>query len=156
MKSQLSEFPRILHLELRDHNAAFLWGPRKVAKTTLLRQQFAAARYIDLLQSDLKTSLLLRPSLLREEVAANHYDLVVVDLDVDLVIGDLDLAVEFKASRKVDERDLKGLRALMDDQRVRQAAVVSQDPVMRSLPGGVTVYPWQQFCQKLWAGDLLT
>jgi hypothetical protein len=33
-------------------------------------------------------------------------------LEVDLIIGDLQLAVEFKASCKVDERDLKGLRTL--------------------------------------------
>ena len=76
-------------------------------------------------------------------------------LEVDLVIGDLDLAIDFKASHKVDERDLKGLRALMEGQKVRQAAVVSQDSYIRRLPGNVTVYPWQRFCEKLWAGDLL-
>ncbi len=76
-------------------------------------------------------------------------------LEVDLVMGDLDLAAEFKASHKVDERDIKGLRALMEDQRVRQAAVVSQDDVIRKLPGGITVDPWQKFCEKLWAGDLV-
>ena len=382
---QLSQYSRILSVDLRRHNAAFLWGPRKVGKTTLLKQQYGAAHFFDLLQSDLKTSLLLRPSRLREEVVANRYDLVVVDevqkvpalldevhwclentktrfilcgssarklkhgaanllggrawrfelfplttrelgeyrlerilnhgliplhyaadaperslrsyvldyieqeihaealtrnvpafgrfleavaathgrlvnysniardcgvtsktvreyyqilqdtllghalepwrkkkkrrlietakfylfdvgvvralsgmrliqegseefgrafehflieeirawlayeekflplaywrtstgLEVDLVIGDLDLAVEFKASRRVDERDLKGLLALMEDQRVRQAAVVSQDPVIRQLPGGITVYPWQKFCEKLWSGALL-
>jgi len=79
VRSQLSEYPRLLRLDLRRHNAAFLWGPRKVGKTTLLKQRYGAARYFDLLQSDLKTSLLLRPSLLREDVVANHYDLVVVD-----------------------------------------------------------------------------
>ena len=382
MRSQLSEYPRLLRLDLRRHNAAFLWGPRKVGKTTLLKQRYGAARYFDLLQSDLKTSLLLRPSLLREDVVANHYDLVIVDevqkvpalldevhwclentktrfilcgssarkvkrgaanllggrawrfelfplttkelgefklerilnhgliplhyaeddperslrsyvldyieqevhaealtrnipafarfleavaathgrlinysniardcgvtsktvweyyqilqdtllghtlepwrkkksrrlietakfylfdvgvvralsgmrliqggteefgrafehflieeiraylaykekflplaywrtstgLEVDLVIGDLDLAIEFKASRQADERDLKGLRALMEDQKVREAVLVSQDSIIRKLSGGITVYPWQKFCEKLWAG----
>lgn len=385
MNSRLSKYPRMLQMDLRRHNAAFLWGPRKVGKTTLLKQLFPHAHFIDLLQSDLKTSLLLRPSLLREEVAANRYDLVVVDevqkvpalldeihwclentrtnfilcgssarklkhgaanllggrawrfelfplttrelgeyklerilnhgliplhyteeeperslrsyvldyieqeihaealtrnvpafakfleavaathgrlinysniardcgvasktvreyfqiledtllghtlepwrkkkhrrlietakfylfdvgvvralsgmrliqegseefgrafehflieeirawlsyrekflplaywrtstgLEVDLVIGDLQLAVEFKASRKVDERDLKGLRALMEDQKVQRAVVVSQDPAIRKLQGNIIVYPWQKFCEKLWAGDLL-
>jgi len=73
-------------------------------------------------------------------------------LEVDLVIGDLDLAIEFKASRQADERDLKGLRALMEDQKVREAVLVSQDSVIRKLSGGITVYPWQKFCEKLWAG----
>jgi uncharacterized protein len=373
----------MLQIDLQRHNAAFLWGPRKVGKTTLLKQQFPNAHFVDLLQSDLKTSLFLRPSLLREEVAANRYDLVVVDevqkvpalldevhwclentktrfilcgssarklkhgaanllggrawrfelfplttqelgkyklerilnhgmiplhytedaperslrsyvldyieqeihaealtrnvpafakfleavaathgrlinysniardcgvtsktvreyfqiledtllghtlepwrkkknrrlietakfylfdvgvvralsgmrliqegteefgrafehflieeirawmayeekflphaywrtstgLEVDLIIGDLQLAIEFKSSRKVDDRDLKGLRALMEDQKVRKAIVVSQDSVIRKLQGDITVYPWQKFCEKLWAGD---
>ena len=73
-------------------------------------------------------------------------------LEVDLVIGDLDLAIEFKASRQADERDLKGLRALMEDQKVREAVLVSQDSIIRKLSGGITVYPWQRFCEKLWAG----
>src|SRR5512145_2610257 len=79
MTSRLSEYHRTLHIDLRHHNAAFLWGPRKVGKTTLLKQQFPRAHFIDLLRSDLKTSLLLHPSLLREEVSANKYELVVVD-----------------------------------------------------------------------------
>jgi predicted AAA+ superfamily ATPase len=385
MNSLLSKYPRMLQISLRRHNAAFLWGPRKVGKTTLLKQQFPHAHFVDLLQSDLKTSLLLRPSLLREDVVANRYELVVVDevqkvpalldevhwclentksrfilcgssarklkhgaanllggrawrfelfplttselkeyllerilnhgliplhyaeaeperslrsyvldyieqeihtealtrnvpafskfleavavshgrlinysniardcgvasktvreyfqiledtllghtlepwrrkkhrrlietakfylfdvgvvralsgmrliqdgteefgrafehflieeirawmsykerffpltywrtstgLEVDLIIGDLQLAIEFKASHKVDERNLKGLRALMEDQKVRQAVIVSQDPTIRKLEGGITVYPWQKFCERLWAGDLL-
>jgi len=74
---------------------------------------------------------------------------------VDLIIGDLQLAVEFKASRRIDERDIKGLRALMEDQKVRRAAIVSRDSAIRKLDGNITVYPWQKFCEKLWAGDLL-
>jgi len=62
------------------------------------------------------------------------------------------LAIEFKSSRQVDERHIKGLKALMEDQRVREAIVVSQDAVVRKLAGGITLYPWQEFCARLWAG----
>src|SRR5947208_13826860 len=75
-------------------------------------------------------------------------------LEVDLVIGDLDLAIEFKASRQVDERDLKGVRALMEDQKVREAVLVSQDSVIRKLSGGITVYAWEKCCEELRAGGL--
>ncbi len=74
-------------------------------------------------------------------------------LEVDLLIGGLALAIEFKATPAVDERHTKGLRALLADQRVKNAIVVSLDPVPRQLSGGIIVYPWQMFCQKLWAGD---
>ena len=35
--------------------------------------------------------------------------------------------------------------------RVREAVLVSQDSIIRKLSGGITVYPWQRFCEKLWA-----
>jgi predicted AAA+ superfamily ATPase len=73
-------------------------------------------------------------------------------LEVDLIVGDLDLAIECKAVPAVDERHTKSLRALMEDQRVRQAIIVSLDQVLRQLTSGITIYPWQMFCQKLWAG----
>ena len=40
----------------------------------------------------------------------------------------------------------------MEDQKVREAVLVSQDSIIRKLSGGITVYPWQRFCEKLWAG----
>ncbi|OGQ89239.1 MAG: AAA family ATPase [Deltaproteobacteria bacterium RIFOXYA12_FULL_58_15] len=74
-----NEIPRRLKLDLADARAAFLWGPRKVGKTTLLRQQFKEAHTYDLLDSDLRTRLLLRPALLKEEVLAQKPSLVVID-----------------------------------------------------------------------------
>ena len=48
-------------------------------------------------------------------------------LEVDLIIGELDAAIEFKARGQIDERDTKGLRALLEDQKVKKAIVVSLD-----------------------------
>lgn len=79
MNSTLSRFERILEIDIKENNAAFLWGPRKVGKTTLLHQKFPNARYYDLLNTGLKTSLLLTPSLLREELLAEKPNLVIID-----------------------------------------------------------------------------
>jgi predicted AAA+ superfamily ATPase len=73
-------------------------------------------------------------------------------LEVDLIVGGLDLAVEVKAKAGVDGRDAKGLRALMEDQRVGRAILVSLDAEPRVLDGGVEVWPWHLFCRRLWAG----
>jgi hypothetical protein len=43
----------------------------------------------------------------------------------------------------------------MEDQEVRQAAVVCLDTAIRSLPGNIMVYPRQKSCDKLQAGGLL-
>jgi predicted AAA+ superfamily ATPase len=72
-------FKRALFIDLRDHNAAFLWGPRKTGKTTLLKQQFPDAKRYDLLGTRLKTSLLARPWELREEITAEKPATVVID-----------------------------------------------------------------------------
>ena len=77
-------------------------------------------------------------------------------LEVDLIVGNLDLAIECKAVPQADERHTKGLRALLDDQRVRRAIVVSLDQRPRQLHKEIIIYPWQVFCQKLWAGEFFT
>ena len=79
MKRLLSEIDRTLEIDLDGNNAAFLWGPRKVGKTTLLRQKFPKAKYYDLLDSELKTRLLLKPSLLKEDVLAEKPPLIILD-----------------------------------------------------------------------------
>jgi predicted AAA+ superfamily ATPase len=68
-----------LKIDLGHHNAAFLWGPRKVGKTTLLHQQFPTATFYDLLNTERKAALLLRPARMREEVLARQDKLVVID-----------------------------------------------------------------------------
>lgn len=79
MNTRLSEFKRCLKIDLSGNNAAFLWGPRKVGKTTLLREQFPNAKYYDLLKTDVRSRLRLNPSLLREEILASSDPLVIID-----------------------------------------------------------------------------
>ena len=73
--------------------------------------------------------------------------------EVDLIVGELDLALEFAATPLVKPEKARGLRALMEDQRVRRALVVSLDPVRRKLDDGVEVVPWREFCSGLWQGE---
>lgn len=79
MRSTLFNIKRSLKIDLDGNNAAFLWGPRKIGKTTLLHQQFPNAKYFDLLISELKTRLTLKPSILREEILIEKPPLVIVD-----------------------------------------------------------------------------
>lgn len=74
-------------------------------------------------------------------------------MEVDLIIGDMDLAIEFKAVRHVDERHLKGLLSLMDDQKPIRMIAVSLDETTRRLGSGIEIFPWQKFCERLWDGD---
>ena len=74
--------------------------------------------------------------------------------EVDLLIGDLDAALEFKASRRVRDTDLKGLRALLDEHRPGRALVISREEAPRTTEDGIEILPWPTFCEMLWGGAL--
>lgn len=58
---------RVLTLNEVETDSVFLWGSRQTGKSTLLRSLFPNAPLYDLLRSDVRTALQLRPSQLREE-----------------------------------------------------------------------------------------
>lgn len=73
-------------------------------------------------------------------------------LEVDLIVGQLDLAIEIKASAKVGDSDARGLRALADDQKLKRGVIVGFGDHPRRLADGIEIWPWHLFCQRLWAG----
>lgn len=76
-------------------------------------------------------------------------------LEVDLIVGNMDLAIEFKATARADERQFKGLLSLMEDQKVKRPIIVSLDKKHRKSSSGIEIYPWEKFCEKLWNGDFI-
>ncbi len=73
--------------------------------------------------------------------------------EVDFVLGDW-AALEVKSTEQVNERHLKGLRALKEERLLKHYWVVSRDPRERFLEG-VRILPWRQFLEELWSGALL-
>ncbi len=63
-------FTRGLQLPAAGRETFFLWGPRQTGKTTLLRQSYPDATWVDLLKADEYRRYLERPELLREELVA--------------------------------------------------------------------------------------
>jgi predicted AAA+ superfamily ATPase len=61
-------FTRGLRLPAAGRETFFLWGPRQTGKTTLLRQAYPDATWVDLLKADEYRRYLERPELLREEL----------------------------------------------------------------------------------------
>ena len=74
--------------------------------------------------------------------------------EVDLVLGEADLALEIKASENVGERT-KGLHLFQQEHRTRKSFIVSREPLPRKVSPYVTVLPWQTFCEMLWAGEAI-
>lgn len=76
-------YSRSLHIELPPGQSAFLWGPRKTGKSTLLRQQFPDSARFDLLDTRLLVEFTRAPWGFAEQVrnldAATRARPIIVD-----------------------------------------------------------------------------
>lgn len=71
---------RILKLDEAKDESLFLWGSRQTGKSTLLKMLFPGAHVYDLLKSDVRMALQLRPSQLREECELlDDGELIIID-----------------------------------------------------------------------------
>ena len=73
--------------------------------------------------------------------------------EVDCLVGER-LAIEVKATRKIRESDLSGLRALAEEKICRQYIVVSHDP-HETKDRDIHAMPWNVFLKRLWESDLI-
>jgi predicted AAA+ superfamily ATPase len=68
--------------------------------------------------------------------------------EVHFIIGD-HTAVEVKAKENVSHQDLKSLRALAEERRLKRYLCVSLEQRRRTV-AGVTVLPYAEFLEELW------
>lgn len=70
--------------------------------------------------------------------------------EVDFIIGD-HTAVEAKAKENLSSQDVKSLRALAEEKKLKRYLCVSLEPRMRKFEG-ITVLPLREFLDALWSG----
>lgn len=76
-------------------------------------------------------------------------------IEVDLVLGDHEVAIEIKSSAMVQDRHLKGIRAFMEEYTAKRYIVVSLDPKARRTHDGIDILPWELFLKRLWNGEIM-
>jgi len=77
-------------------------------------------------------------------------------IEVDFVLGDMQLAIEAKSGTRITRDHLKGLRSLVEDQpRVKRRIVVCREPRARKTDDGIEILPAAAFVRRLWNGDLV-
>jgi predicted AAA+ superfamily ATPase len=74
--------------------------------------------------------------------------------EVDLILGDAEVAIEVKASASVSDRT-KGLHLFHEENKCRKSFIISKEQRPRKISSQITVLPWQNFCEMLWVGDIL-
>lgn len=77
-------------------------------------------------------------------------------IEVDFIIGDMQIAIEAKSSTGVTSHHMKSLRTLIDDYPdVKRRIVVCNEPRARTTGDGVEILPARDFIRRLWSGDII-
>ncbi|MBY0469529.1 AAA family ATPase [bacterium] len=75
------------------------------------------------------------------------------EFEVDLIVAE-DTAIEFKATQKVNASDLRGLKALREEYKLKNAFLVSRD-IRSSLEDKIQILSYRSFLEKLWNGEII-
>ena len=76
-------------------------------------------------------------------------------IEVDFVLGDMQVAIEAKSNTRITRDHLKGLRSLAEDHpQVGRRIVVCREPRVRKTDDGIEILSVAAFVQRLWAGDI--
>lgn len=77
--------------------------------------------------------------------------------EVDIILFDpynqeINYAIEVKSCDEVQNRHLKGLRALRDEHPQIHAVCISHDKAPRMTDDGIEIWPAEEFLKQLWSG----
>jgi predicted AAA+ superfamily ATPase len=75
-------------------------------------------------------------------------------IEVDFILGKHEVAIEVKSSGKISTRHLSGLRAFMEEYKVKKAIIVCTEPLPRVIDN-IEIVPWKIFLERLWNNELL-
>jgi uncharacterized protein len=81
--------------------------------------------------------------------ATLHYWRSTTGFEVDFIL-DNQIAIEVKAKNQVSTKDLKGLRALAEENAMKVYLVVSMESTARKTDDGILILPWREFLTSLW------
>ena len=74
-------------------------------------------------------------------------------VEVDFVLGRGEVAIEVKGASRVDDRELRGLRAFAAEHAPRRSIIVCNERRPRTRDG-ILLLPYRDFFSRLWAGEI--
>lgn len=75
--------------------------------------------------------------------------------EVDMVLGDAEIAIEIKSATSIENRHLKGLKIFKDDFPTARLIIVSLDLFGRKTESGIEIMYVTDFFRNLWAGKII-
>ena len=74
--------------------------------------------------------------------------------EVDLIVNGK-IAIEIKSTELVQDKHLKGLRALKEEQLMERYIIISLDTNIRQTTDSIDILPWETFLKELWNGMII-
>jgi len=75
--------------------------------------------------------------------------------EVDFILGEGEVAIEVKGQSSVDNRDLRPLKAFIEEFTTKNALVVCNEKEERVV-SKIRVMPWRTFLEELWGGRIIS
>ena len=75
--------------------------------------------------------------------------------EVDLILGEAEVAIEIKSSENAGSTRIKGMHLFKEENKVKKKIIVSRDPFPKKLDSGILILPWKHFCEQLWDGEII-
>jgi uncharacterized protein len=76
-------------------------------------------------------------------------------LEVDFILGPGEVAIEIKGTSRVDNTDLRPLKAFIQEYGPEKAFVVCNERAPR-MHEDIRILPWRDFLKKLWEGEVIS
>jgi len=76
-------------------------------------------------------------------------------IEVDFILGNMDVAIEIKSSKRINNTHAKGLRALAESHPLKRLLVLSFEEEPKKLSGNIECLFWEDFLKQLWAGAII-
>ena len=74
-------------------------------------------------------------------------------IEVDYILGDMEIALEAKSCSKVTSDHLRGLREIIKDHpKLKRRILVSLEDRARITEDGIEILPYSMFVERLWSG----
>jgi predicted AAA+ superfamily ATPase len=74
--------------------------------------------------------------------------------EVDLILGDMEVAIEWKAKTRITDSDVSGLKLLQSEHPIKKLFLVCLEKEPRKVDG-IKIIPWRNFIEELWSGNII-
>jgi predicted AAA+ superfamily ATPase len=76
-------------------------------------------------------------------------------IEVDFILGDMEVAIEVKTGNKVHDKDLKPLTILQSEQKTKRNIIISFEKERRTMKNSIEHLHWRDFLEQLWDGKII-